>query len=132
MNLAGASYAWYRTAAIRSRYAYRISETLILVLSAAIPVSAVIAINNATAPAILGGLVVVASGLRAIFHWHDNYLRFSGAREAVEAERRRYRTQAPPYDVPHTRDQALAAAVTRIEQEEMAGWTKIAAERPKP
>ena len=132
MDVADGSYDWYRTAAIRSRRAHRISETSVLVISAAIPVSAVIAVDNAVAPAILGGFVVVASGLRAIFHWHENYLRFSGAREAVEAQRRLYRTEAPPYEQPETRDQMLAAAVTRIEQEEMAGWVKIAAERPKP
>src|SRR5262249_50947931 len=83
-------------------------------------------------PAILGAVVVVISGLRAVFHWQDNYLRFSGAREAVEAERRLYFTSAKPYEDPRTRDQLLAAAVSRIEQEEMRGWVKVAAERPKP
>jgi hypothetical protein len=29
---------------------------------------------------------VILSWLRALFPWQDNYLRFSGAREAVEAE----------------------------------------------
>jgi methylphosphotriester-DNA--protein-cysteine methyltransferase len=73
----------------------------------------------------------VLTGLRSIFHWKDNYLRFSGAREAVEAERRLYLTRAKPYDNDATRDQVLAAAVSRVEQEEMQGWIKVAAERPK-
>jgi hypothetical protein len=70
--------------------------------------------------------------MRAVFHWQDNYLRFSGAREAVEAQRRLYYTGAEPYDNVATRDQVLAASISRIEQEEMGGWIKVAAERPKP
>lgn len=76
-------------------------------------------------------MVVVLTGLRSIFHWQDNYLRFSAAREAIEAERRSYNTAAEPYDDAGSRDRALAAAVTRIEQEEMRGWIRVAAERPK-
>lgn len=131
MGIANGSYTWYRSAAIRSRRMFRVSETAVLIVSAAIPASAAIAPHNAIAPAVLGALVVVLSGLRAIFHWQDNHLRFSGAREAVEAERRLYHTGAPPYEDPATRDQTLAAAVSRIEQAEMGGWLKIAAQRPK-
>jgi hypothetical protein len=83
-------------------------------------------------PAILGAIVVVLSGLRAVFHWHDNYLRFSRAREAVESERRLYHTSAKPYDDPATRDQVLVGAISKIEQAEMGGWQKVAAHKPKP
>jgi hypothetical protein len=132
MNIANGSYAWYRAAAIRSRRMYRVSETAVLIVAAAIPATAAVAPHNAIISAVLGAIVVILSGLRAIFHWQDNYLRFSGAREAVEAERRLYNTGAKPYDDPATRDQMLAAAISRIEQAEMGGWLKIAAERPKP
>jgi hypothetical protein len=132
MGLANDSYDWYRDHAIRSRGAYKISETLLLIVSAAIPTSAAIAPDDAILPAVLGAVVVVLVGLRAVFHWQDNYLRFSGAREAVEAERRLYNTRARPYDDAATRDQILAAAVSRIEQEEMAGWIKTASPRPNP
>lgn len=131
LKLANGSYEWYQYAAIRSRRAYRISETAILVISAAIPASAAIQ-NDARLSAVLGAVIVILSGLRTVFHWHDNYLRFNGAREAIEAQRRLYHTGAKPYDNPATRDQILAAEVSRIEQEEMAGWIKIASERPKP
>lgn len=131
MGVANGSYEWYRAAAIRSRRAYRISETATVVISALIPASTALAPGYTVAPAILGSLVVVLTGLRAVFHWHENYLRFSGAREAVEAERRLYRTGAPPYDDADAREQILAAEVTRIEQEEMRGWVKIAIQRPK-
>lgn len=133
MSIADESYNWYRTAAIHTRRWYRVSETSVLVVSAAIPATAAIVPHNAIPPAVLGAIVVIISGLRAIFHWQDNYLRFSGAREAIEAERRLYYTGATPYEDPATRDQFLAASISRIEQAEMGGWLKVAAaQRPKP
>jgi uncharacterized protein DUF4231 len=132
IGIANDSYEWYKSHAIRSRKAYRVSETAVLVVSAAIPAAAAITPHDAVIPAILGALVVILSGLRAVFHWQDNYLRFSGAREAVEAERRLYYTCSTPYDDSATRDQVLAASISRIEQAEMGGWIKVAAERPKP
>ncbi|WP_199779925.1 DUF4231 domain-containing protein [Streptomyces sp. LaPpAH-108] len=125
LSLADGSYAWYRRAAIKARRFHRAAETLLLLVSAAIPVSAVVSPHDATTPAVLGGAVVVLTGLRALFHWHDDYVRFSQAREAVEAERRLYRTAAEPYADPATRDRLLAAAVTRIEQQEMGTWVQL-------
>lgn len=131
MSLANGSYAWYRSHAIRARQLYKGSETLLLVLAASIPLSAAIWPDDAVPPAVLGALVVVLTGTRSIFHWQENYLRFSKAREAVEAERRLYRTQSAPYSDPTSRDAELAARVTAIEQEEMAGWMKVASQRPR-
>jgi len=132
LSLANDSYRWYRTAAIRSRRNHRITSIIVLVVAAAIPVSAAIWPKNSIISAILGAIVVVVSGLRSIFHWEENYLRFSGAREAVEAERRLYKTESSPYDNPDTREQLLAAKITSIEQQEMSGWIKIAGERQNP
>ncbi|WP_432192107.1 DUF4231 domain-containing protein [Streptomyces sp. bgisy027] len=129
MGLANGSYDWYQGAAVRARRNFRLSETLLLLVSAAIPVSAVLWSRNAEIPAVLGGIVVVITGLRSVFHWQDDYLRFTEAREAVEAERRLYNTGAEPYADPGTRDQALAAAVTRIEQREMGTWVQLAGPR---
>ncbi len=61
-------------------------------------------------------VLVVGSGLRSVFHWQDNYFRFSAAREAADAA---------------TREEALLRAVTRIEQGEMTTWAKLAAEKPR-
>ncbi|MFJ6908474.1 DUF4231 domain-containing protein [Streptomyces griseoluteus] len=127
MSLADGSYTWYRQAAIKARRLHRVAETLLLLVSAAIPASAVVSPHDATTPAVLGSVVVVLTGLRALFHWHDDYVRFSQAREAVEAERRLYRTSAAPYGDPGTRDRLLAAAVTRIEQQEMGTWVQLVA-----
>jgi hypothetical protein len=130
VGLADDSYEWYKQRAIRARKAYRTSEALLLITSASIPIASVLLPSNTTAPAILGALIVVVSGLRSIFHWHENYLRFSRAREAIEAERRLYRTGMEPYGDAATRDAELAAAVTRIDQGDMSAWIKVASERP--
>ena len=98
-----------------------------IVVSALVPLSAVVFPGNTIVPATLGSVVVVITGLRSVFHWHENYLRFSRAREAVEAERRRFRTGAEPYDDHRTREAVLAEAVTRIEQEETGQWVTMAA-----
>src|SRR2546421_5262071 len=100
-----------------------------LLISAAIPVSAVISPEDAQVPAVLGGVIVVITGLRSVFHWQDDYLRFSEAREAVEAERRLYHTGAEPYHDPDTRDRILTSSITRIEQREMGTWVQLASAR---
>jgi hypothetical protein len=116
---------------MRARKAYKLSEALIIVVSAAVPASAIVTPDNATAPAILGAIVVVLTGLRSVFHWQENYLRFSSAREAVNAELRLYNVGAEPYDTGSSRDQVLVKAVSRIEQNEMSTWVQIATPRPK-
>ncbi|MEY9995740.1 hypothetical protein ABIE67_007772 [Streptomyces sp. V4I8] len=129
MRVANGSYDWSRNAAMKARRYFRLTETLLLLVSAAIPVSAVLSSRNAEVPAVLGSVVVVITGLRSVFHWQDDYLRFSEAREAVEAERRLYYTGAEPYADDRTRDRVLAASVTRIEQREMGTWVQLASPR---
>ncbi|MEV0594976.1 DUF4231 domain-containing protein [Nonomuraea cavernae] len=130
LEIANNSYAWYRRAAIKARRFYRISETAQLFVSASIPIVALLVPGDATVPAMLGAFLVILTGMKSIFRWHDDYLRFSAAREAVEAERRLYITGGSPYDDPSTKDALLSSAVTRIERQEMVSWTKIAAKGP--
>lgn len=125
MTIADASYEWYKGHAIRSRRRYRGAELTVLVASAAIPVSVAIWPNLTTITAVLGGTVAIISGLESIFHWRDNYLRYSQAREAVEAERRRYNTSSGSYSDVDTRDEALVLEITKIEQEEMGSWLNV-------
>ena len=127
--VADGSHDWYNTYAVRSRRLYKASESAIIAISAAVPVSAVVAPGNSIVPGVLGAVIVALSGLRGIFHWHDNYLRFSEAREAVEAQRRLYTTSAAPYEDLRTKDGLLVDAVTRIEQAEMRNWVKVASRR---
>jgi hypothetical protein len=126
MSIADSSYHWYRTAAIRSRRSHRLADLAALILSAAIPVLAVALPSRPVITATIGSVLVVVAGARAIFHWQENYLRFSQAREEVERQRRLYLVGATPYDDQATRDQELVRAVTRIEHDEMHGWVRIA------
>jgi hypothetical protein len=128
-DLASDSFEWYKSHAIRSRRWYRFADSLLLALSSLIPVASLLVHDNATYPGLLGAAVVIVSGLKPIFHWHENYLRFSAAREAIEGERRLFHLRAAAYEVEATRAQELAAAVSRIEQEEMRGWLRIASPR---
>jgi len=126
IRTADESYAWYRKAAIRARRAYRISEIAIVAISALIPVSAAALPGQNIITAALGSSVVIISGLKALFHWQENYFRFSHSREAVETERRKYRTGTPPYNDQESKATRLVQAVTQIEQAEMGQWLKIA------
>ncbi|UGT59857.1 DUF4231 domain-containing protein [Nocardia asteroides] len=128
-GVASASYYWYKKAAIKARRLHRVSELSQLILSAAIPVCAVILEGNTILSAVLGSLLVVITGLKSSFHWHDDYLRFSQAREAVEAERRLYATGSEPYDDVSKRDQVLVKILTSIEQREMGFWLRKAKSR---
>ena len=125
IGIADASYQWYVTASKRSRRAHRIADVGAVLISAAIPVAAVIAPDLPELTAVLGAVLVVIVGTRTIFHWPENYLRFSRAREAVEEQRRLFHVSAPPYDDPATRDRELVKEVTRIEQSEMGQWAQI-------
>jgi len=130
-GLAEESYNRYTRHPSQARHSYRLSEILFLVFSAGIPVAAVLWPGTPEVPAVLGAALVLLTGLRNVYHWHDNYVRFSRAREAVNAERRFHAAGLPPYEDPATRDQQLVASVTRIEQEEMGQWVRVIAQRPR-
>jgi hypothetical protein len=132
IKIADESYGWYKSHAIRSRRLHKGTESFLIATSAAIPVAALVAPGNSIVPGVLGAIVGIVSGLRAVFHWQENYLRYSAAREAVERERRLYYTRAKPYNDPVTRAQNLVASVSGIEQDEMKSWMQIAGQRPKP
>ncbi|MGI5487968.1 DUF4231 domain-containing protein [Microtetraspora malaysiensis] len=132
LRVADESYRWYLRAAIKARRYHRLSEVIQLLISAAIPVSAVLIPDNAQTPAVLGAILVVLTGLKSIFHWQDDYLRFSAAREAVEAERRLYLTGGEPYDDTAIKDHLLVKSITRIERQEMGAWAKIVTKQPHP
>ncbi|MET0494423.1 MAG: DUF4231 domain-containing protein [Actinoplanes sp.] len=135
IGVAAASHGWYVEAAKRSRRMHRGSEIGTVVLSASIPVVAVLAPGVPAITAMLGGALVVITGFRGVFKWQENYFRFSQAREAVEQQRRLYIVGAAPYNDAETRDHELVQAVSRIERDEMGEWVQIThtttpAERP--
>jgi hypothetical protein len=129
LRLAAESYEWFRGAAARAWWAHRISDITILGVSALIPITAVLDPDKVVVPAVLGGVIVIASGLRTIFRWQENFVRFATAREAIKQEQRKFLVGAEPYDDAATRDAALVEAVSRVENDEMNAWKKIAGDR---
>jgi hypothetical protein len=125
LDVAVTSYAWYKKASMRARRYFRLTEILTVLFSAAIPLVAAIDPGDARVPAILGGILVVISGLRAVFRWSDDYLRFSRAREEVDGEIRLYKIGARPYDDIDMRDALLVENVIQIEKREMGDWVSI-------
>jgi hypothetical protein len=63
--------AWYGTYAARARDRYRILEIALLIVGASISVAALAWPGNGVPAAVLGGIVVVLTGLRQIFHWQE-------------------------------------------------------------
>ncbi|WP_197523414.1 DUF4231 domain-containing protein [Actinokineospora pegani] len=125
LEIADNSYNWYLIRSIRTRRSHRLAEIVLLFLSASIPASVVIIPEWPWIPAVTGVGIVMLSGLKSIFNWHENYLRFSRARESIEAERRLFKMSLPPYDNPISKEGELVQAITRIEQEEMSSWVAV-------
>jgi hypothetical protein len=115
----------YQDAAARARRLYAFSELALVIFAAAVPVAGVLSPGDARWAAILGGVVTVLTGLRAIFHWRDNWTRYSIAYTQVLVELRLYSAGAAPYNVPEKRDARLAMAINRIETTETTTWSKL-------
>jgi hypothetical protein len=119
-NDAEASFRWYSRQAKQSRRMYRLSEVLVLVAGAAVPVSTLLT-DDSIAPATLGALIVVLTGLRTTYNWHDNWLRFTAACVALQTEDVKFEHKLDPY---HREDavQVLALRVRAIEEAETQSW----------
>jgi hypothetical protein len=117
------SEAWYATHAWRAKLGYWGSESLLVIFGAATPVSTAIS-SDPIFPAVLGGAVVVVTGLRRIFNWQEDWSRFTGVCAVLETERTKFKHGRQPYN---KTDQAeneaqLAMKVREIEEAETQGW----------
>ena len=122
--------AWYAKYAAQARERHRVLEVALLVVGASISVFALAWPGNGVPAAVLGGVVVVLTGLRQVFHWQENYVRFTSAWQTLKQERRRYEVGEPPYDDSATRDQELMEVVNTIEAKETQGWAELMESRP--
>ena len=116
---------WYGKYAARARDRYRVLEVALLIIGASISVAALVWPGNGVPAALLGGIVVVLTGLRQIFHWQENYVRFTWACQTLKQERRRYDVGEPPYNDPSLRDRKLIEVVNSVEARETPGWELI-------
>jgi hypothetical protein len=131
------SVNWYVQNARRCRRRHQVLEVTLLIVGASISVVALaVPKSSGLSTAILGAIVVVLGGLRQVFRWHENYVRFTHACQSLKAERRRYHVGQDPYGNTATRDKLLLEALNRVEGEETRGWTELMLDKssqpPKP
>jgi hypothetical protein len=117
--------AWYGKYAARARDRYRVLEVALLIIGASISVAALAWPGNGVPAALLGGIVVVLTGLRQVFHWQENFVRFTWAYQTLKQERRRYDVGEPPYNDPSLRDRKLMEVVNSVEARETQGWAEL-------
>ena len=119
-------YAWYRSHAVSAGMRFKLLEIALLVAAALIPVTTVVTERWVTA--LLGAVVVVLTGLRSIFTWQEDWLRFTEAWQQLEFARTRYVHGLQPYDDPATRDALLVQRVQEIQASETRGWLSLRAD----
>jgi hypothetical protein len=109
---------WYESNARFQMKAFRTSEIAIISFSAAILLAVALgaAFNwkpdwRSTVAAALGALVVIASGLRHLYRWGENWIRSSQTFMAMQTEAVKWSQGLPPYD-------SSAANATLCEQAE--------------
>jgi hypothetical protein len=119
-------YTWYRGHAVSAGMRYKGAEIALLLAAALIPVSTVVTDRWVTA--LLGAVVVVLTGLRSIFTWQEDWLRFTEAWQQLQFARTRYVHGLPPYDDPATRDATLVQRVQEVQRSETRGWLSLRAD----
>ena len=97
----------------------------LLVFAALVPVSAVV--TEPWVTALIGAIVVVLTGLRSIFSWQEDWLRFTEAWQQLQFARTLYVNRLPPYDDDATRAARLIARVQDIQSAETRGWLSLRA-----
>ena len=121
------TWEWYAKRARVSRWAHQTLEFANLLIASAIPATLALGMPQAIA-AVLGACIVLCGGLRQIFDWHDNWIRFAQVKAEIEQQVARFGTGLAPYSRSETADRALVAAVNDIVQADLAGW----ADRTRP
>jgi hypothetical protein len=79
-----AQLEFYRRTAASARWGYLVTETVALVAAAGVPVAAA-AGPSRWVPALLGGIAAVATGLRQLFDFRQNWIQRSVAQESIKA-----------------------------------------------
>jgi uncharacterized protein involved in tolerance to divalent cations len=123
LDALAASFDWYRRHARYARGRYHGSEILLVVVAAAIPASAAYT-SDQRVSATLGALVVVLTGVRSIYRWHEDWLRSSEACAQLETARQLYMQRASPY-AGTDRDELLVRRVRDIEVAETTSWVDL-------
>lgn len=123
---------WYDREASGNRYAYQGLRLATIILAAAIPV-----LTTSHAPslvtAIVGSAIVVVEGVQQLFGFHDRYVGFRSAWNALDRERRLFDSRAGRYADNPAPEQTLAVRVDEVLEQETSRWaTGISRSSPEP
>jgi hypothetical protein len=125
------AYWYYSGNAKSARRRYTISEVLILLVSASVPILGILLPTNARPAAAVGAVVVALTGLRVVFHWHDNWTRFSLAANTLNNHIRLYLLGINPY-AEDDKDQKLIEKVNDVERRETRDWAGLSSPGSAP
>ncbi|MFI6986684.1 DUF4231 domain-containing protein [Embleya sp. NPDC050154] len=116
---------YYYLRLLANRRGYRIGETALLALSASVPAAAA-AGAPPLALGVLGGVVVVAGGLRNIFDWRHGWVRAATTFVAMQREYVDWTSRRGDYGEPSSEEDARSTLSVRIEslmRLETAAWS---------
>jgi hypothetical protein len=117
---------WYTKNQKRCHQMYGAIKIAQLVIAATIPVLTAIEnirLEQAWIIAAFGGAVVVLEGYQQMMRYHDNWLRYSVTREALEREKYLYEVHAGPYANEKTHpERLLEEHVEAILAHEIGSW----------
>jgi hypothetical protein len=125
LALLDAQYTWYRSHAVRAGQRHKVLEVTLLVFAALVPVSAVV--TEPWVTALIGAIVVVLTGMRSIFSWQEDWLRFTEAWQQLQFARTLYVNRLPPYDDDATRVTRIVNRVQEVQAAETSGWLALRA-----
>jgi hypothetical protein len=112
---------WYDRAARGNRRAYQALRLGSVTFAAAVPVLTT-ARAPAVATAIAGGVIVVFEGIQQVFRFHDRYITFRSAWNALDREKRLFESRAGRYADNARPEQTLAERLDEILSTETLRW----------
>lgn len=124
LDQAARTKAYYLKTREDTRIRYQVSEVAILLISAGVPISGALTPHDARLATVIGAVVVALSGLRAVFHWRDNWIRTAMTSAAVDQEIRLFHGHASPYDGAD-RAAVFLRKLNEIEGAEYAAWGQL-------
>lgn len=122
---------WYSRHRARNRILYHFLKALQILAAALVPVltSSIGISGSAALIAGLGVFIVVAEGIQQLGRFHENWIRFSLAAEALKRERRLYLSHAGVYSAVETRDTLLAERLEDVLSSETNQWANTVSKR---
>jgi hypothetical protein len=127
--------AWYEKSKKQARIFFRLSQTLVIILSGITPVL-ILATDCKVVQAIPPAVASILAGVLGIFQWQEDWRRRGLALEALKSEFVKFDTRSGDgYDSYVTEDQAIERFILRMENiiaNEVSEWQRRRAQTEKP